>query len=248
MSLKIKLLAKFLVLTLLFCDGRLFEYGEIYTSVFPFIESFYIKLNIDSYLFEDFSFDLWIWRIFYFLLSTFVLFEYRIRASCIGLGILLIYALGVNQVLYNNNTFYIASFFIVIGASPKTETWNLLYKQVALMYILTVLSKGDGWYNGDFLKALFQDHLFFSKYLDAQLIEEGIPPILLTGLSIFTLLLELSIAIFILFKNTRIYSAAIAILIHLTLCFFMGRMFSTFIAIIIGFNFNIFTNLQLKVI
>jgi len=243
---KLRLLSKYLILVILFCDNRFLRYGEVYLSIFPSIESSYLQM-IDTFpSIEKWNLLQWLWRLLFVFLGLNVFRNNLFRPSMLMIGLLLIFSLSANNLLYNNNAFYAATLFVIIGLAPPKLSWKFIFIQVSILYLMTVLSKGDGWYTGDFFAVIIERQFFFRDFLPEQFVENYIQSWMLISISILTLIIEVLIGVLILFKSTRKYSAILALAFHLMLSVLLGKTFNVFMAIILGVNWIVLYDLSLQ--
>ena len=236
---KVKLLSQYLVLVIMLVDSRFLKYGDVFMSIFPSIEFYYLQCA-DTYSFiKDWNLTQWVWRFLFGFCALNIFRGKYVKPSMLAIGILIILAVSASNLLYNNNAFYSACLFIIIGLAPKKFVWRFIFIQVSIVYLMTVLSKGDGWYNGDFFATVFEKQFFFRRFLSADFLSTYIPNWSLIAISIITLIIEVLIGVLILFQKGRKYSAIIALFFHLLLAAIMGKTFNVFMAIILGVNWII---------
>ncbi len=167
-------------------------------------------------------------RCIFVLSGIMLLFNVRVRQSCIALGFVIIIGLISSKPVFRNHLFIGGCIFLLSGLTNNVKAPKLIYIQLSILYISAFLSKifDPDWLSGQFMhnwlfKAMENPYyILIYKYHPERWLS-----ILLSWSSI---IIELIIGVLLLMKNYRIKAVWIIIIFHASLYTFTATRFGFF--------------------
>lgn len=211
------LMCKMLIL-LLFAHGYFFYLGDPFL---PFIAQL-DYLNNMPFLFD------YLTKSIFIISSVLLIFNIRVRAMAVTLGLTIIISLLASKPLFRNHLLIVACMLFLAGLSRKNETPWLIYFQLSLVYFGALTKKilQVDWWSGQFMHNWLSEALHSEFYRFASV---KLSSMLLAKLiSYAAMLSELIIGIFLIIPKLRFSAITIILIFHSMLFTFTGEWFGFF--------------------
>lgn len=222
--------AKLLVLVVVFLDKRFPSYGTVFVGILPVFDQF--RIFFVEWLGESTVAVMFpaVWHICYAFFACCLFTNTFLRSSLVALSVLIVWAISASLLLYNNNVFFIAAILFILGVSPHHLCRRLISIQLGICYLLTTLSKAlePDWYNGVFMSLMLDRRMKLDESLVALVTQFTGERSFLVGMSFLVLALEFALGLGLLFKRTAPFFAVVALLFHSFLTLNTGTTFSIF--------------------
>jgi predicted DCC family thiol-disulfide oxidoreductase YuxK len=157
-----------------------------------------------------------------------VLFNYRLRAAYLAIGVSFLLGILASRVYFENNLMFLGCVFVLLGLSDlRTGAW-LIRAQVILLFFAAASNKilDASWRSGRFFD--FWGKMAINKNLYFQL-ASWLPAMFLPRvMSWMTIAMEFTICFGLLFRRTRIWAIWIGLLLSLGMNVLTERTFGVF--------------------
>lgn len=153
-------------------------------------------------------------RSLFLVAGLLLLFNIRVRAMAIVLGLTIIVVILASKPVFRNHLFICGCFFFLAGLTNKNQDPWLLYLQLSIVYIGAVINKllQLDWWNGEFMHywlATARENLFYIS------VAKALPEMAFAKfLSWSSMLIEFTIALLILNKKTHKIAVWLILIFH----------------------------------
>ena len=156
-------------------------------------------------------------KLLFIISSIFLFFNYRVRLMCRTLGIVVLLCLIAIKPYFRNHILICACVFFLASLHKKEDSPYLLFYQLALVYFGAALNKmlQVDWWNGIYMHHWMTNIMDNPLYLLVYNTTETLS--FAKGLSWFSMILEVIIGLFLIFKKKRSYAIFLILFFHLIL-------------------------------
>ncbi|MDN5199938.1 hypothetical protein QQ008_01160 [Fulvivirgaceae bacterium BMA10] len=153
-------------------------------------------------------------KLFFILASLSLFLNYKVRMSCIVLGLVFIVAILSSKTYYSNAKFFVGVIFLLTGLQgPNQGAW-LIRWQLILVYFGSGVNKlmEEDWWTGQYFEHWMVNVLHVEFYMD---ISRSLPPLLFAKFLCWsTMIIELILIPLFLLVKKDVLAIWIAVLFH----------------------------------
>ena len=157
-----------------------------------------------------------------------VLFNYRVRAASLAIGVSFLLGVLSSRIYFENNVMFLGCVFLLLGLSDqRTGPW-LVRAQVVLVFFSAALNKilDESWRSGHFFD--FWAKMAINKPLYFKLADVLPAMFLPRAMSWMTIAMEVTICLGLLFRRSRTLAIWTGLLLHLGMNVLTERTFGIF--------------------
>lgn len=191
------------------------SFGNVYLSFFDILDTSLKEYPVQL-----------IWRLLFYSSAVLLIFNFKVKANSIILGLLIFAGLIFSQNVFSNNSFFCGCIFFLSGISKKSYSTNLIIIQLAIMYFGALLDKivFPDWRDGSFYTAFHGKRLYF-KYLTLLFPTVNFA-LLLSWISIF---IEFTLFCCLLFPKSRKLAFYLGLFFHISTAMLGQTLYTMFI-------------------